>query len=53
MECKHEYEEDEMFKSGCVKMICGTISDLNKETRMVCKLCGHVEYKVIKDENNG
>jgi len=49
-ECKHEYEEDEMFKSGCVKMICGGMGNLNEETRMVCKHCNDVKY-MVKDDN--
>ena len=44
MECKHEWVEDEMFKSGAVTMLFGNIGDVNEETKVICKKCGEWDY---------
>ena len=46
--CTHEWEEDEMFASGAITMITGTLDDLGKETRVICKKCGDTDF-VPKD----
>lgn len=48
MICKHEWEEDELFKSGAVVMLFGNIDDVKQESRFICKKCGEVKYEVIE-----
>ena len=48
-ECKHEWQEDENFSNGAVIMITGTVGDMKREIRMVCKKCGEIDY-VTKEE---
>jgi len=43
-ECKHEWEEDENFKDGTVKMFFGNIGSVQEEIRVVCKKCKEVDY---------
>ena len=41
---EHIWEEDEMFASGIITMIGGTIDDLGEETRVICKECGAADF---------
>ena len=44
-ECQeHEWENDEMFESGCVTMITNDGHPLGEEMRQVCIFCGKVRY---------
>ena len=47
--CKHKWKEDELFKKGAVIMFFGGLDDLNRETRMICKLCGEIKYIKLKN----
>ncbi len=47
--CQHKWKEDPMFASGVIFMVCGSSNDLGKETRVVCKKCGLVEYVRMED----
>ena len=47
--CNYPMFEDPMFESGAVMLVTGTGKDLvedglDKETRMCCDNCRHVEY---------
>ncbi len=44
IECKHDWKEDELFKSGAVVMLFGDIGNIDRETRMVCFKCKAVNY---------
>ena len=43
-ECKHEWIEDERFKSGGVIMLFGNIGDVHEETRVICRKCRAINY---------
>ena len=45
--CNHEWIEDELFKSGAVVMLFGNIGDVQRETRVICKKCGMVNYMQV------
>ena len=50
-ECKHRWEEDPMFASGAITVICGDPKNLVRETRLICEKCGAVDY--VPTENIG
>lgn len=49
--CTHEWKEDEMFESGAITIIEGTVNDSGKITRVKCLKC-EVEEFVPKDVLN-
>ena len=48
-ECEHEWKEDERFKGNGVIMLFGNIGDVNRESRVICKKCGAVDYQNTKE----
>jgi hypothetical protein len=40
---EHKWHNDKMFECGAVRMIFGSVSDLQEEMRQTCK-CGDVRY---------
>ena len=51
MPCDHEWEEDEMFASGAIRLVSGAITDMGEETHVICKKCREDDY-VPKDVFN-
>lgn len=47
-ECKHIWVEDEMFSSGAIMIVTGTLNDMDRETRIVCKICNFVDYVTVE-----
>ena len=53
MNCKHNWQEDEMFSCGAVSVITGTGKELveggmNRETRIECSDCGKAEFLPVE-----
>lgn len=49
-ECKHEWIEDELFKSGACSMFFGEIGKVKQESRFICRKCKSVNY-FVKDKS--
>ena len=45
MKCEHEWGVDKAFESGEVVMLFGSLDELSRELRYVCKKCKAVKYE--------
>ncbi len=48
--CKHEWIEDELFKSGAVTMFFGKLNNIKKESKYICKNCSEIKFMEKRNE---